>query len=211
MNMEKAMKISETVNRINRHVLGDRLTDYIMRIVREYGDDIEFISQKDMPSLLPKWSYPFRLETPEPDQKTLSDFLPPRIIQMAFEGHVRIRVVPSIKGQAAGYDLQNDEILFSASASIDRKGLAQTLTRQMGTAVEPEACFVALFFHERGHWEKRKMLARIENCKSLGEARSFREEAEREARDYGRRRFWDWKFSPADQEDYDLWKRSFHF
>ena len=71
--------------------------------------------------------------------------------------------------------------------SIDREKAAETLSARWGMRVEPEEVYVAIFYHEVHHFIHRKELERVKGCPD------DRAEAEREADQYARTKFLEWR------------------
>ncbi len=140
----------------------------------------------------------------------IENYLPPKVLEWAFENHLRIKLVESLPaGERGRYDVSSDEILLDSSLNCEEEG--KRLTESLSLTCEPSAVYVALLFHEAGHFFSRKKLDEIGNFKgtdmeTLVRVRQFRSDCERDAWHYAIERFSAWTFNMWDQGDYRKWR-----
>lgn len=134
-------------------------------------------------------------------EKQLEDLLPPNIIEYAFKNHMRIKLGSMDPDTAAMYHNESDDIVLNPD--LDIEAMAKRLSSSWGTKVEPEACHIALFFHEEGHWKQRTNYGEVD----LKTALARKQENEIRADDFAIRKFWDWKLNSWEQFHYRKWLR----
>jgi hypothetical protein len=141
----------------------------------------------------------------------LSQYLPPKVLEYAFENHIRLKMVDRLENNTWGeYRVDDDMIVINAG--LDLESTKKSLERILGLTLEKSEVWTAVLLHEIGHFSMRKKLNELDKISGSSDAetlirlKSFRAEMELEAWNFCIREFWKSRFDSSVMQDYRRWR-----